>query len=73
MSKDSIGIEFVGEAVVSEGNPEGVYVSLTEKQKEVAKELIKELKTKFSLTDTDIYKHSKISYKNSTEASSVTW
>jgi N-acetyl-anhydromuramyl-L-alanine amidase AmpD len=64
---DSIGIEVAGRV----DKAKGVYEGPTNVQAIAIKFLVEELETLLVLTDRDLYPHSEVSYKNTTEARSI--
>jgi N-acetyl-anhydromuramyl-L-alanine amidase AmpD len=66
-NSDSLGIEVVGEET------KGKFVPPTAAQTASVKWLVAQLKATYGLSETDIYRHPVVSYKQPSEAESVEW
>jgi len=66
-NSDSLGIEVVGEVAA------GKYATPTATQTASVKWLVAQLKATYSLSETDIYRHPVVSYKDPSEAENVEW
>ncbi|HAW93401.1 MULTISPECIES: peptidoglycan recognition protein family protein [unclassified Arsukibacterium] len=68
VNSDALGIEIVGKHV-NDTN----YEAVTPAQNESLQWLLAELYKHFSLTNTDVYRHPEVSYKNPGEAKGASW
>ena len=68
VNSDSVGIELVGRHIDDER-----YETVTAMQNSSLQWLVAELFSHFKITDSDVYKHPKISYKHPGEAGTAKW
>jgi len=68
INSDSIGVEIVGRHLDDKR-----YETVTLKQNRSLQWLIAILFEKFLISDSDVYKHPEVSYKNPGEASTAAW
>ncbi|WP_145750075.1 peptidoglycan recognition protein family protein [Nitrospirillum amazonense] len=71
MNEDSLGIEIVSAVIGDEKHPN--FETVTDEQNGSLTWLISELKQKFSVPPTEIYRHPDVAYKNAHEAESARW